>query len=142
METFNITSIRGDTLFSPVWAIPDENVPSGITEQDFYDGVKDGTYTLADLNNFEITSNARFQYNSNIEYDLTPYITIDQNYMRFVLPASETSKLVNERKALLYDIQFKEKTSGYVKTAIGGTITIEQEVTYPDASPAPKQWRV
>lgn len=141
METYNMTCIRGDTLFSPVWAIPNENVPSGITEQDFYDGVKDGTYTLADLNNFEITSNARFQYNSALEYDITQYITIDQNYLRFVLPATETEKMTNEKKSLLYDIQFKEKTSGYVKTAIGGTITIDQEVTYPDTKPAPN-WRV
>ncbi|MEF1310662.1 hypothetical protein QTO01_11195 [Vibrio mytili] len=138
----NITTIRGDTVFSPVWCVTNEDLPAGITEEEFYQGVQNGQFTLIDLTQFEIRAHVRQQYNSAIIYDLTSFLEIQSGYIRFILPASETEVLANERQTLIYDIEFTEINTGYVKTVIKGSLNINQDVTYDDVQPAPPTSRM
>lgn len=125
----NITSIRGDTIFSPTWLITVEDLPPRITYQELLDGIADGTYTPVDLTAFEISGQVRATPQGTVVIDL-PLVVTDGYKLSFTIPSETTAAFTNENQSYGYDIQFKTIADGTVQTWIGGSFSITTDYTY------------
>ncbi|MBS9935781.1 hypothetical protein [Vibrio alginolyticus] len=125
----NITSIRGDTIFSPTWFILLEDLPPRITASEIEAGIADGTYTPVDLTAYEITGQVRATPQGTVVINL-PLVVTDGYKLSFNIPAETTAAFTNENQSYGYDIQFKTIADGTVKTWIAGKLQITTDYTY------------
>lgn len=127
----NLIFVRGDTFISPQWLVVNEALPRGITKDELEQGIRDGTYTRINFNDYNIEGMLRQVPNGAKLADLAISITDDQyGYLSWEIPYTTTESFPNINTKTVYDVQLTHKTSNVRETLIAGEVRITEDVTY------------